>query len=81
MNQSLCRLLAISLLAGLAAPAFADCASDIKQVEPQVSEIGDSARKDKAQGAISRALESAQNGDEKGCARLLGEAKRSARLK
>ena len=74
---SQCLAAAPLLAAGLfaAAPAFADCLSDVQSYEPKVSAMSNAAAKDRAQGAISRAVEKAQAGDEAGCKRELAKAR------
>lgn len=74
-------LFASMLLGAVSAPAFADCSSDLSTLEPKVSEVGNAAKKEKAQRSITLALEHSQSGDEKGCQKLLGEARKVAGIK
>jgi hypothetical protein len=70
-----------SLLGAVHLPALADCVTDLKQIEPQVSAVSDPAKKERAQKQITLAMEQADKGDEKGCQKLLGQAKKIGGVK
>lgn len=70
-----------SLLGAVHVPASADCATDVKQIEPQVSAVTNTAKKEAAQKQITLAVEQAEKGDEKGCQKLLGQAKKVSGVK
>ncbi|MDB5972866.1 MAG: hypothetical protein JWQ90_5316 [Hydrocarboniphaga sp.] len=74
-------LVAASLLATTVQPALADCVTQVKQIEPQVSAVTNAAKKEQAQKQITLAVEQADKGDEKGCQKLLGQAKKVSGVK
>ena len=74
-------LAAVALMGWSAAPAFADCASSAREIEPSISEVGNQAKKEKAQRAISLAVEESEKNNEKACMKYLAEAKRTAGVK
>lgn len=73
---------AAALIIAVSTPSWAACVDSVKAVEPAISNLPDAHQKEQAQRATTLAWERVtQYGDEAGCERYLGQAKRIAKIK
>ena len=81
MKKQISLVFAASVLGLASLSAMADCVSSTQAVESDISNVSNQAKKEKAQRAISLAVESAQSGNEAACEKHFKEAKRIAGIR
>ena len=80
MLRTVAALTAALFLTAMAAPAFADCASDITSVEPAVQKLKDGDNKTKAEIDIKQAKKYAAAKNEKECTVYVNAAKKRSSM-
>jgi hypothetical protein len=81
MHKLVASAVAAAFMGVLAAPAMANCSTDIAKVEPVIMKVSNATKKANAEKDIAKARDAMAKKNEKQCMQYLTDAKKAAGVK